>query len=185
MVIADEKPVRPGLPKSDSAGALSSTPTVQVPAHIVFSTRGAKPLNLPHLDLHLSSIPSPTFSDPEHLVGPKERDAWDRWVRGDPYAMGGRSWWRPWRRRRLKPTAELDRIASERSQIVPPMHLIPESLTLADLKLNQHKPVPLLSLDTVVGVAIDGVLGAEGSSASLAFVEVARWRKCLRRVLFR
>ncbi|KAM0756390.1 hypothetical protein T439DRAFT_308870 [Meredithblackwellia eburnea MCA 4105] len=65
---------------------------------------------------------------------------------------------------------------STRHLIFPPMHLIPPSVTVTDLKLNRHKSRPLITMAGLISSITDGVIAAEGSSYGIALQTIESFR---------
>ena len=176
---------RPTLPNSQSNGKLS-TYTVDVPAHDVFLP-DAKPLDLPLLDDYIDNLPRVRFSNPEEVMCGAEMQGWTEWLAGAPRRKG----WLARLRQKLsfsgyqqtavrdshedvksKPTIQ----AAKRALIFPPMHRMPPDLTVTDLKHNQTSKAPPLTLNTLLSIAINAVLGAQGSSFAVSLMRVEVFR---------
>jgi hypothetical protein len=156
------KSIPPGLPRSVSTGAIS-TATTSLPATDVFHAT-ALPLHLPHLDAYLDSIGPPAFSDADKLIGPYEQKAWRQWIE---FGRVGNDV-----PKRVVKSAH----QSARRSIFPPLHLLPSGLSLADLKLNRRSSLPFFSLNQLLGTAVDGILGGQGSSYASAFLTLELFR---------
>ena len=156
---------RPALPPSRSSGALSSQ-TADIPAFDIFS-RSAKPLELPALDEYLEAIPPFQFTDTSSVLSDEERKDWENWLKEPPESSW--MWWK-----KKKPSSKS--LLNTREKIFPPMHLLPPSLTVADLQQNKTTPTPALSLDTALGTAVDAVLGAQGSSFGINLMNIEMFR---------
>ena len=175
---------RPTLPNSQSNGKLS-TYTVDVPAHNVFLP-DAKPLDLPLLDEYIDNLPRIVFSAPEQVMSEAERQGWAEWLSEKPTATG----WISRMREKLslgkyrqaatqdaedksgKPTIQ----AAKRALIFPPMHRMPPDLTVTDLKHNQTSKASPVTLNTLLSIAINAVLGAQGSSLAVSLMRVEVFR---------
>lgn len=110
-----------------------------------------------------------------------EWQGWERWVRDGPPSR----WSRivravlpfSWRRRSGSTDPSLDEAAREahlttaqyrRSLILPPFHLLPSQMTVTDLKANRRRPAPLVTMQTVLKIVGNGILGAAGSSKGIS-----------------
>lgn len=75
-----------------------------------------------------------------------EREAWEKWVRGQPPSRWRRMW-AAIRRRDLEKEERMER--RKRTLVFPPFHLLPPKLTVTDLKANRQVcliPSPLHGL---------------------------------------
>jgi len=162
---------RPPLPPSRSSGALSSQ-TTDIPAADIFA-RSARPLELPALDQYLDSIPPFEFTETATVVSDEEKKDWEKWLE-EP----AESSWAFWKKKRKATHAQkqASKLLNTRSAIFPPMHLIPPSLTVADLQQNKTAAPPFLALDATLGTIIDGVLGAQGSTYAIGLMNVELFR---------
>ncbi|GAA5844290.1 hypothetical protein JCM9279_001756 [Rhodotorula babjevae] len=130
-----------------------------------------------------------------------EREAWDRWVRGEQPSR-----WRRLvapvqrvvsslaRRRRLDGQDESDAHAVAaraagmsrdeyiRSLKFPPFHLLPHKLTVTDLKANRRRPPPLIGIQDLLGAAANGVLGAASSSMGLKLTSIEGLRDLMQMI---
>ncbi|GAA5984952.1 hypothetical protein JCM11641_005596 [Rhodosporidiobolus odoratus] len=105
----------------------------------------------------------------------QEREEWEKWVRGEP-----KGWWS----RLFHPTdpaAEREE-QRRRSLVFPPFHLLPPELTVADLKANRRKPPPLLSLQSLVLKASNGLVGAASSSWGINMTTIEGLRDLMQMV---
>ncbi|KAL7008934.1 hypothetical protein EMMF5_001681 [Cystobasidiomycetes sp. EMM_F5] len=196
---------RPSLPTSISTGGISSltTGTSDIPAYTVFLP-SAKPLHLPLLDAYIESLPKISFPEPEKVLNSQELAVWNEWLSQGSKENYAAPWWKrtlrrvcSWRptRRRVynrideprKSCApgskeEAQRFAAstaetlKRQLMFPPMHLLPPKLTISDLKHNRSSRLPLISFNTLLSTGINGVLGAEGSSAAISLLTVEAFR---------
>ena len=183
-------PTRPNFQSNpSSSSSVWSSKTQCLPAASLFSP-GAEPLNLPELDRLIEGMDSKGFDALElkEILGSEEKSDWDEYVSGriENVRKGGGGWWNRlttrWSRNTSKdyvdmetqkPSASL--LATEhRSHIFPPMHLLPPNTTVTDLLRNRK--VQFLSADTVLGLALDGVIGAEGSTYGIALTQVEVFR---------
>lgn len=186
---SSSRPTRPLLNHSSSSQATTHT-IKNLPASTIFKS-GAEKLILPDLDRYLDGIKFHGFTDPniKGILSETERESWEIWCKARKEEKG---WWSRLLSRksstkgkyvdleaeqgRLNFTTANLSFAETKCLIFPPMHLIPEDLTVTDLKTNRIK-VPLLgSLDSWLGIAIDGVLAGEGSSLGLKFETVEIFR---------
>lgn len=161
-----------------------------IPAHEVFA-RHATPLHLPKLDELLDTLPLPSFSEPSKILGKCEQAAWEAFI--EPELSLWAKVRRLWSRRRNKKisASKVDEraLTSDRSDFGPenaessdktlaflPAIFLPKDLTIARLKLNRHTPSTAVTLHSVLGTAIDTVLGAEGSQffSNMTTVEMFR-----------
>ncbi|GAA5865770.1 hypothetical protein JCM8547_002772 [Rhodosporidiobolus lusitaniae] len=110
--------------------------------------------------------------------GSGERERWDAWVQGKPPGF-----WSRLRARfsQVDPMIKQQEERQKRSLVFPPFHLQP-SLTLPDLKLNRHKPPPLLSFQSVVQKAANGLIGAASSSAGIRLTTVEGLRDVMQMI---
>ena len=111
-----------------------------------------------------------------------EWQGWERWVRDGP----PQSCWScfvnavlPFSRRRRSGSTgpSLDEAAREahlttaqykRSLILPPFHLLPPKVTGTDREANRRRPAPLVTVQTVLNIVGNGILGAAGSSKGIS-----------------
>ncbi|GJN94294.1 hypothetical protein Rhopal_007368-T1 [Rhodotorula paludigena] len=120
-----------------------------------------------------------------------EREGWEQWVRdGEPEGR----WARILRRISRLVGLQRDALAStpeegvalssaaaaarltpaqyDRTLKFPPFHLLPRNLTVTDVKANRRKPPPLVSLQSLLTTASNGVLGAAGSSYGIKLTTI-------------
>lgn len=190
--------------QSSSTTTISSLSPVEVSPFDLFKS-GAQPLILPRLDEYLNLLERPKFTsiDKKGLFSEAEQREWNEWIRGDQ-ATKKRKWldrfsfkFSPGFRLKRKEKQQSDKyeeiedqasstalIASTRSSILPPMHLVPPNITVSDLKRNVHSPAPILTLDTALSIAIDGILGGEGSNYGISLAKVEVFRDLIQCVLF-
>lgn len=189
-------PSRPPLESNpSSSSSVWSSKTQCLPAASLFSP-GAEPLNLPELDRLIEGMGSKGVAeiDSKEMLGSVEKAEWDEYLRGrtENVRKGGGGWWNRlktrWSRNTSqdyvdmetqKPSASL-LAADHRSHIFPPMHLLPPNTTVTDLLRNRK--VQFLSADTVLGLALDGIIGAEGSTYGIALTQVEVFRDAIQSV---
>lgn len=118
----------------------------------------------------------------DSLTRSAEWQSWERWVRDGPPSS---RWSRfvnavlpiSWRCRSRSADSSLAKAAREahltvaqykRSLILPPFHLLPPKVTVTDLKANRRRPAPLVTVQTVLKIVGNGILGAAGSSKGIS-----------------
>ena len=186
-------PTRPNFESNpSSSSSVWSSKTQCLPAASLFSP-GAEPLNLPELDRLIEGMDSKGFAEIEakEVLGSEEQSDWDEYVRGrsENVRKGGGGWWNRmatrWSRNTSKDYVDMETqkpsasllAADHRSHIFPPMHLLPPNTTVTDLLRNRK--VQFLSADTVLGLALDGVIGAAGSTYGIALTQVEVFRDAI------
>lgn len=131
-----------------------------------------------------------------------EREGWEKWVRdGEPEGR----WARIVRRIERLVGLQRDALAStpeervalssaaaaagltpaqyDRTLKFPPFHLLPRDLTVTDLKANRRKPPPLVSLQSLLTTASNGVLGAAGSGYGIKLTTIEGLRDLMQYVV--
>jgi hypothetical protein len=185
----------------DHSSSGFSKSTADIPSATVFAS-DAEPLHLPRLDEYLvgiskvsrsyhfvSTFPSAEtsgskvdFSEPDKVLGDKEREGWllwpkrpvpkwGLWARLQTHELGDKDV------EEARPSHPGSSSSNPSESIFPPFHLIPKSTGLADLKYNQATPPPFLSANSILGLAVDSfVIGFEGSDlgANLLRLETLR-----------
>ncbi|GAA6008193.1 hypothetical protein JCM10207_000034 [Rhodosporidiobolus poonsookiae] len=90
-------------------------------------------------------------------------DAWQTWLRGPAPSRWSRLVSFLLRRSPRDVAAASTAARQKRALIFPPFHLLPPELSVTDLKANRRKPPPLLSFQSLVLKASNGLVGAATS----------------------
>lgn len=167
-----------GRPTPPSRRA-STTPDIDDIPFDAFE-RGAKPLSLPDIDSFLESLASVSFTpiDEPGVLGSSEQDSWKLHVAPVPTSSThGRiaTLWARLRRQHLYQSLDYEKAteATERkAKLFPPFHLVPDQLSVTDLKLNRWRPRSLTTLSAVLGSTVDIMLGVEGSTIGISYTSL-------------
>lgn len=179
---------RPGL----SRAASSVQTTYNLPAYTVFKP-GSDPLLLPELDVYLDRLDKPVFSQPEKILSKEEKERWKEWVRVAEPGFWAKTWgtMTGWSSGKKGYTdLEKDSITEKFLQnpdlqisggdqkkfIFPPMDMVPDGVTVTDLKQNRTTPPPFFNKITLVSSAIDGIIGGEGSTYGITYENAESFR---------
>lgn len=189
----------PERPEDEAAISASSKSDLQtlIDQHVTclpvarLFDRDSAPLILPRVDAILEAFGGASRFTEDKLLpwGADERVGYDEWVstRNRPQRRGRfRGLWlrlaKILSRRKSSTYVDLDKQSASESecdstQLMPPFHLIPDSVTVTDLKRNRRKPAGFIgNWQDVWSAAINAVLAAAGSAKGIELTRVEMWR---------
>ncbi|GAA6037574.1 hypothetical protein JCM8097_006120 [Rhodosporidiobolus ruineniae] len=109
-----------------------------------------------------------------------ERKSWESWLAGPAPSL-----WTRLKNRFRSPgavAATARHARAQRALVFPPYHLLPPELTVSDLKANRRKPPPLLSFQSFVLKASNGLLGAASSSYGIKMPSIEGLRDLMQMI---